>query len=226
MPLVAAAVCPHPPLLVPEVASGAAAELDDLRAACDAAVGHLLAAGPTGSLTVGSGPEPSGAELGRGDLPLSRAVGVWLLARAGLAEAPAAGHIVAPDAARRECSRLGRSIAADAERVALLVLGDGSACRSVKAPGYFDERAEPFDAGVARALGGRRRAGAARPGPGPGRRAAVRRSGAVAGARRRGGWPTAGPGTVACTTTTRPYGVAYFVATWSPVCLAPLPARS
>jgi hypothetical protein len=28
------AVCPHPPLLVPEVACGAAPELDGLRAAC------------------------------------------------------------------------------------------------------------------------------------------------------------------------------------------------
>lgn len=40
-----------------------------------------------------------------------------------------------------------------ADRVGLLVLGDGSACRTVKAPGYLDERAEPFDAELARALG-------------------------------------------------------------------------
>jgi hypothetical protein len=43
--LIAAAVCPHPPLLVPEVAGAAAAELDDLRAACDEAIAHLTAAG-------------------------------------------------------------------------------------------------------------------------------------------------------------------------------------
>src|SRR3954451_16339990 len=36
--LVAAAVCPHPPLLVPELAGGAASELDDVRARCAAAV--------------------------------------------------------------------------------------------------------------------------------------------------------------------------------------------
>ncbi len=47
----------------------------------------------------------------------------------------------------------GRDIAASAERVALLVMGDGSACRTVKAPGYYDERAEDFDAAVGRALG-------------------------------------------------------------------------
>jgi aromatic ring-opening dioxygenase LigB subunit len=38
--------------------------------------------------------------------------------------------------------------------VALLVMGDGSACRTVKAPGYLDERAEAYDAAVAAALGG------------------------------------------------------------------------
>lgn len=44
-------------------------------------------------------------------------------------------------------------IATRDERVALLVMGDASACRTLKAPGYLDERAAPFDAEVARALG-------------------------------------------------------------------------
>jgi aromatic ring-opening dioxygenase LigB subunit len=35
----------------------------------------------------------------------------------------------------------------------MLVMGDGSACRTVKAPGYLDERAADFDAAAARALG-------------------------------------------------------------------------
>jgi aromatic ring-opening dioxygenase LigB subunit len=48
---------------------------------------------------------------------------------------------------------LGEGLASLADRVGLLVLGDGSACRTVKAPGYLDERAEPFDAELARALG-------------------------------------------------------------------------
>jgi hypothetical protein len=37
--------------------------------------------------------------------------------------------------------------------VALLVMGDGSACRTLKAPGYLDARAAGFDAESARALG-------------------------------------------------------------------------
>ncbi|CAM5284348.1 putative protein OS=Streptomyces glaucescens OX=1907 GN=SGLAU_24940 PE=4 SV=1 [Streptomyces glaucescens] len=51
------------------------------------------------------------------------------------------------------CIEVGRDIAGRAGRVALLVMGDASACRTVKAPGYLDARAEPFDAQVARALG-------------------------------------------------------------------------
>jgi hypothetical protein len=52
---VAAAVLPHPPLLVPELAGAAAAELDPLRAACRQALAAVLAA--AGSIVaVGDGP--------------------------------------------------------------------------------------------------------------------------------------------------------------------------
>lgn len=50
------------------------------------------------------------------------------------------------------CIKSGRDIAARDERVALLVMGDASACRTLKAPGYLDDRAAAFDAEVARAL--------------------------------------------------------------------------
>src|SRR3954452_15639264 len=53
--LVAAAVCPHPPLLVPEIGVGAAPELDDLRAACDAVVAALTATDPEVIVVVGAG---------------------------------------------------------------------------------------------------------------------------------------------------------------------------
>src|SRR6185437_6910436 len=65
--LVAAAVCPCPPLLVPEVAAGAAPELDALRAACLDAIGVLAAARPDRLVVLGptdeagSGPYPQGA---------------------------------------------------------------------------------------------------------------------------------------------------------------------
>ncbi|MBT2414945.1 class III extradiol dioxygenase subunit B-like domain-containing protein [Streptomyces sp. ISL-12] len=178
--LVAAAVCPCPPLLVPDVAAGAAPELDPARAACADALGVLAAARPDRLVVVGpaegSGPEeyPQGTPgsfrgfgvdvdvwLGPGgdavtpvrELPYGLAVGAWLLERTGWSDAPVEGLGVGESLTAGECAALGRDVGARAGRVAMLVLGDASACRTVKAPGYLDERAAPFDAAVARALG-------------------------------------------------------------------------
>jgi hypothetical protein len=57
--LPAIAFCPSPPLLVPELAAGAAAELDPLRAACREAVRRLLAAGPDEVVVIATGPVSS-----------------------------------------------------------------------------------------------------------------------------------------------------------------------
>jgi len=185
--LVAAAVCPCPPLLVPEIAAGAAAELDAARAACTDALGVLAAARPDRLVVVGPaeqsgrGTHPEGARgsfrgfgvdvdvrLGGAEdakaevsaaaaserpLPPSLAVAAWLLRRTGWSGAPVEGLGVGEPLAAERCIEVGRGIAAGPERVALLVMGDASACRTLKAPGYLDERAAPFDAQVARALG-------------------------------------------------------------------------
>ncbi|MEV1063711.1 class III extradiol dioxygenase subunit B-like domain-containing protein [Streptomyces sp. NPDC050263] len=177
--LVAAAVCPCPPLLVPEVAAGAAPELDAVRTACSDALAVLAAARPDRLVVVGPaeqsarGAHPEGARgsfrgfgvdlsvrLGRGDdtaspreLPPSLAVGAWLLERTGWSDAPIEGLGVGEPLTPERCLEAGREIAGAAGRVALLVMGDASACRTLKAPGYLDERAAPFDAEVARALG-------------------------------------------------------------------------
>jgi len=55
MPPVAAALLPHPPLLVRELAGGAAGELDPLRAACRAALSAVLSAADL-VILVGDGP--------------------------------------------------------------------------------------------------------------------------------------------------------------------------
>ncbi|MFE9045806.1 class III extradiol dioxygenase subunit B-like domain-containing protein [Streptomyces sp. NPDC007818] len=188
--LVAAAVCPCPPLLVPEVASGAAPELEAVRTRCADALGVLAAARPDRLLVVG--PAPTGAQgsfpagsagsfagfgvdltvrLGEGaggrPLPASLAVGAWLLSRTdraddraenrpegtGRTDLPVEGFGIDERATAEECAETGRRLAASGDRVALLVLGDGSACRTVKAPGYLDERAAGFDAEAARVLG-------------------------------------------------------------------------
>ncbi|MGW1378070.1 class III extradiol dioxygenase subunit B-like domain-containing protein [Streptomyces sp. NPDC002446] len=176
--LVAAAICPCPPLLVPDVAAGAAPELDALRAACLDAVGVLAAARPDRLVVLGPaeragrGGHPQGAigsfrgfgvdlrvTLGAAEtapgreLPPSLAVGAWLLSRTDWDDAPVEGLGVAQSLPRERCLETGRELAGAAPRVALLVMGDGSACRTVKAPGYFDERAEGFDAAAGRALG-------------------------------------------------------------------------
>jgi hypothetical protein len=177
--LVAAAACPCPPLLVPEVAAGAAPEMDAARSACADALGVLAAARPDLLVVVGPaeqsgrGSFPQGASgsfrgfgvdvevrLGPAEdtvsgreLPPSLAVGAWLLERTGWADAPIEGLGVGEPLAPERCIAVGREIGARAGRVALLVMGDASACRTVKAPGYLDERAAPFDAEIARALG-------------------------------------------------------------------------
>ncbi|WP_167152854.1 class III extradiol dioxygenase subunit B-like domain-containing protein [Streptomyces sp. MBT27] len=174
--LVAAAVCPCPPLLVPDVAAGAAPELDAARDACADAVGLLAASRP--DLLVVVGPAEQGGtfrqgavgsfagygvdvrvRLGRGEsaaapsLPVSLAVGAWLLERAGWADTPVEGLAVAEGLDPKACVAAGEELASRADRVALLVMGDGSACRTLKAPGYLDERAAGFDEIASAALG-------------------------------------------------------------------------
>lgn len=180
--LVAAAVCPCPPLLVPEVAVGAAPELDAARDACADALGVLAACRPDLLVVVGpagqdgQGPHPQGARgsfagfgvdlevrLGgggsgasgseRGSLPTSLSVAAWLLGRTGWRHVPVEGLGVGEPLTSARCAETGREIAGRADRVALLVMGDGSACRTLKAPGYLDERAQGFDAAAALALG-------------------------------------------------------------------------
>ncbi|MGW6568198.1 class III extradiol dioxygenase subunit B-like domain-containing protein [Streptomyces sp. NPDC054975] len=175
--LVAAAVCPCPPLLVPDVAAGAAGELDGARTACVDAVGLLAASRPDRLFVVGPADEgargtfPGGStgsfagfgvdlsvRLGAGPggerpLPPSLAVAAWLLQRADWADAPVEGLGIGQALEADRCVSAGRELAAEADRVALLVMGDGSACRTLKAPGYLDERAADFDAEAARALG-------------------------------------------------------------------------
>lgn len=230
--LVAAAVCPHPPLLVPGVGAGASGELDGLRVACDAAVLDLLAADPTLLVVVGGAPVvgpygdgawgslagfgvrlPVGSGPGEPTLPLSLTLGRWLLGRAdGLADSRPLLFGVEPDAGTDRCLALGEALAGRADRVALLVMGDGSARRSVKGPGGLHPDAEPFDTVVAAALA----AGDpdALAGLDPARAADLLVAGrapwqVLAGAARGGTWHGA------VTWSGSPYGVTYLVATWT-----------
>ena len=163
--IVRAALCPSPPLLAAGV-TGQEVLLPELREACAAAVSWLLAAGPgtvavigpatvTASWPPGSAPDLSmhapAAYPGPPHLPLSLAIGAQFLDAAGYS-GPRILQSIAESASAGACLACGHDLAAAGPSVALLVMGDGSARRSAAAPGYLDERAEPFDLAVEQAF--------------------------------------------------------------------------
>lgn len=179
--LVAAAVCPHPPLLIPQAMGaaglaghpaglGAGGQLAALRAECTEAVAGLLAASPDLLIAVGGAAEaaqyPASAagtlrglgvpfSTGPGEpvLPLSLTVASWLLGQVP-ARCPVVLLAVPGSAPAGECARLGAGLAGRAARVALLVMADGSARKATGVPGAADPAAERYDAGIAAALAG------------------------------------------------------------------------
>ncbi len=187
--LIAAALCPAPPLLVREL-TGAEPVLPELRQACREAVDELVQADPEVVAVVGAAPEtwtwdprarldltayaPALAGLCRWmpgtareagvpgppehiaaesppGLPLPVGLGSRLLDDAGYGGERRL-QSVGEDTPAAACAALGSRLAAAAPRTALLVMADGSARRSRRAPGYLDPRAGPFDAEVGRAI--------------------------------------------------------------------------
>jgi hypothetical protein len=158
--VIAAAVCPWPPLLAREL-TGANPVIDRLRDACSQAVEQLVQAGP--ELIVIIGPAsvtrvwdasdqldlslfaPALGRTGNPALPPSVGLGGLLLDRAGYS-GDRILQAVAEDEPTASCAELGAGVRRSADRVGLLVMGDGSARRSTKAPGHLDERAAAFDA--------------------------------------------------------------------------------
>jgi hypothetical protein len=196
--LVAAALCPAPPLLAREL-TGADPVVPELRLACLDAARGLLDSQPELVVVTGAGPRTMECDLaarldlaefapglrqpGAGrppgqprpggppgqpgadrppglpgpatpsGLPAAVGLGVLLLDQAGYAGLRVL-QSVGQDAPAAECAALGERLAALRPRVALLVMADGSARRTLKAPGYLDERAVPFDDDVTRMLTG------------------------------------------------------------------------
>ncbi len=172
VPVVAAAFCPHPPVLVPGLGGGTAGPVEEptreaadpvlerLRGACLDAV-SVLVPGDRPVVVLGSGAgdqswhgeaagslRPWGVDVRVGGagapvLPLSLTVGAWLLDQAGVARERRRYESVATGASKHGVPD---------EDVALLVMADGSARRTPKAPGAFHPRAEEYDAAIAEAL--------------------------------------------------------------------------
>jgi hypothetical protein len=169
--LIAAAVCPHPPLLVPEATGAsdpAVRELCRLRTACRDAVAVLLGTAPDLLVVVGGAgqtaeypPGPGGSlrdfgvpfTLGADPvLPLSLTIGKWLLAGVAPGGPPAAWWGIASGAVTADCLNLGEKLAALAPRVALLAMGDGPGRRARGVPGATDPGADRYDDQLTAAL--------------------------------------------------------------------------
>ena len=175
--IVRVAVVPHPPLLVPELAAGAAVETTSLRDACLVAAGALAqqsprwvavaavdpaaATGTAGSF-VGYGVDvdvglcPKATAADRVELPLPLLIAGWLRGQVGAAHVSVAVWPVPPGSSTAQCRRIGTELAQrlrrDGDPVGLLVLGDGAATHTLRAPGYLDSRAHRLDGAVADAL--------------------------------------------------------------------------
>jgi hypothetical protein len=227
--LVAAAVCPHPPVLVPEVARGAAGELASVRDSAVRAVRRLARADHDVLAVVGGAGRngrypldaagtlaPYGVPVRTGGpgqpvLPLSLTIGAWLLDRAGVR--PGLLQAVAVDEPPTGCLELGAGLAGGAERVALLAMGDGTCRLTEKAPGYVDPRAGPYDDAVAAALACADLAALAGLDP---------KLSAELGSAGRAVWQVlAGAATgrswrAELSARSAPYGVSYLVAVWEP----------
>jgi hypothetical protein len=163
--IVAAALCPGPPALVREL-SGADPAAAVLRDACQAAVATLVSTKLDLVAVVGTADRTTGwPAAARPDLasygarlrrpvavaPLSVGLGALLLDQIGY-EGPMRLDTLDVAATGATCDKMAEELNAAADRVGLVVVADGSARRSLKAPGYFDERAEPYDSAVQRAI--------------------------------------------------------------------------
>lgn len=180
--LICAAIVPHPLLLVPEIARAESADVAQLRSSCLMALDSILAAAPEVVHMLGTGPdtstyrnaiadfrpwgvdlqvplpeavpqEPSSQARGRSvaELPLSLAVGAWLVAQREWSS-PIAATSISTDESLDSCVRLGADLAASGDRLALLIMSDGAACRSETGPRPYDARGATYDAEVGRAL--------------------------------------------------------------------------
>jgi hypothetical protein len=225
----AVALVPSAPLLVPSIGTGAGEQEATLRAATIEAVAGLASVRPEVMVVAASvasagvwdehaaydfggfGVQPEriagGSAHGGGTLPWELAIGAWLLDETGWA-GPRRYLGIAEPAPTTEHRQL-----VDAESVAVVVVGDGSARRSERAPGYRDPRAEQFDNDVAAALADGR----------PDRLEAIDAN--LAAELMCSGWRAwawiatiIGDAAVSAADTAMhvaPYGVGYFVAEWS-----------
>jgi hypothetical protein len=152
----AVAFVPSAPLLVPGLAGGSANLDADIRDTCVDLASELIASSPNVIAVVAPAASahewpdtaawdfagfgvPRRSVPGAPTLPWQTGLGAWLLDEAGWR------------GRRRYLGVAEHSppIGPSAGRLAMLAVGGGSACRTERAPGHFDPRAEIFDATIA-----------------------------------------------------------------------------
>ncbi|MFC3965104.1 hypothetical protein [Nocardia jiangsuensis] len=198
MSLISAAVCPHPPALIPAVAGDAAPESNTLRAACIEAIRRLrvpkfgdesdgwakgrskgFVADPTlpdrlvivgcdDTTTAYESDRAMGSlrrygidwdwdiawcrgEPGTLPLPLSLSIGLWLVTGngpRGMFFTTFSYQSISFDASAQECVALGRELATQGERVAMLVVGEAALNEQSQAV----DRAEVYNSTLIRAF--------------------------------------------------------------------------
>jgi len=163
--ILAAAVVPGPPLLAPALGGGDVTVVE-LRRACIDALSDALGDGPElvavvgGAASSATWPDDARADLASygaamdppaHPAPLSVGMGCLLLDAVGY-HGPRLIRTVAVDSTMDECRAVAADVAHAAGRVCLVVVADGTARRTPKAPGHLDERAERYDAAVERAV--------------------------------------------------------------------------
>jgi hypothetical protein len=173
--VLAAAVVPHPPILVPAIAAGTAGAAAPVLAACDDAVSALLGEAPEVVVCVGPGrtttrhrpgawgtlsgfgtnvPAPGHHHVGRAHLPLSLTIGRWLLDRAGW-EGQVIAQELASAATPEQCRQVATRLRGELTgRACWLVLGDGSSMRNLRSPHLHkdDRDAAAYDQSIAALL--------------------------------------------------------------------------
>jgi hypothetical protein len=160
--ITAVAFVPAAPLLVPQVAGGSAALDEPMRAASLDAVARALDPRPaevvvvapttaTGEWAADATWDFAGFGVARADprpvLPWSLGIGAWLLDEVGWdGRRRYVGVSAAGD------GTAGAPVSAEEAATVVIAVADGSACRTERAPGYLDDRAESFDEAIATLL--------------------------------------------------------------------------
>ncbi|MDS1112864.1 hypothetical protein RD149_03700 [Gordonia westfalica] len=237
--LAAVVFVPSAPLLVPELVGPSAFDTEPVRSAVGDALAGAVAIGVDRWVVVGASDDPVTGpvrEAGSGSfarfgvdvrvslsdetgprMSLSMLVGAWLHEWASLG--PASACVVGRESTPDECAGIGAELAArlgeSAERIGLLVVGDGSTALTPKAPGGGRrESAVALNDAIVAAIGGADTAALAalRPEPcdaeGVGGRVAWQVAAAAV--------ENCGSAVVAKTGYAgAPFGVGYIVATWT-----------